>query len=435
MSTTDRSIDRRDFLRRVGGAGAGLGLGFAFPTIIPARAFGAADRIRIGQIGVGNQGGNNLKALMEHTVAVCDVDAKHLTDAKQRVEKENGRSCAAFRDYRKVLDAKDIDAVVVSTPDHWHALPTIDACMAGKDVYTEKPLTHSVREGQAMVEAARQHGRIVQTGSQQRSNALFRQACELVRNGKLGKLEVIRVGLSGVNFEGPAVPDASPPPELDYDFWSGPAPLNAYNPKHVHYNFRFFWDYAGGQLTNWGAHHLDIVQWALGRDESGPVSVDAKPVWNKDGWYQVPESSETVFTYDDGTRVVCQQGMKERSGVTFVGEKGTLYITRGKIECDPAEILETKFGPDDTRLYESENHHQNWLECIKSRKPPICDVAIGHRSATLCHLANISCRVGRKLNWDPNRQVIVGDSEAAEYLLRPYRSPWNLKGSIQVGSR
>src|SRR5262249_40422723 len=193
----------------------------------------------------------------------------------------------AFGDDGKLLELKEVDAVIVTPPDHWHALPTIHACQAGKDVYCEKPLSLTVVEGRAMVNAARKHKRIVQTGSQQRSDARFRQACELVRNGKLGKLKLVKVGIPGVNFKGPVPPDGEPPANLDYDFWLGPAPKRPYNEKRVHYNFRFFWDYSGGQLTNWGAHHLDIVQWALGMDESGPVSVEGTGKPDPKGEYEV----------------------------------------------------------------------------------------------------------------------------------------------------
>jgi predicted dehydrogenase len=311
MSATSTNCTRREFLRRAG-AGAALGGVFAaLPATLArsmmagARAESANDTIRVGVIGVGRQGKSNMNALMKHVVAVCDVDRDHLAEAKRLVEKANGNTCAAFGDYRKLLDARDVDAVVVATPDHWHALATIHACLAGKDVYCEKPLSLTVAEGRAMVRAARQEKRVVQTGSQQRSAANFRLACELVRNGHLGRIHTVKVGLPGVNFKGPSVPDSDPPPELDYDFWLGPAPLRPYNVKRVHYNFRFFWDYSGGQMTNWGAHHLDIAQWGLGMDDSGPVSIEGKARYNKDGWYEVPESFEIVYKYPGDVTVFC----------------------------------------------------------------------------------------------------------------------------------
>ena len=387
MADVDKNLNRRTFLKGIGGV-AGAGFLGGFPAIVPARAFGANERVQVGFIGVKNQGTNNLKALMKNAAAVCDVDSECPGRRRRALaEKGTGRTIATFSDYRKLLDRKDIDAVLVTTPDHWHALITIAACEAGKDVYCEKPLSLTVAEGRAMVEAARKYERVVQTGSQQRSDARFRLACELVRSGRLGKVKQVLVGLPAVNFAfvGPAVLDTTPPPELDYDFWLGPAPERRFNPKHVHYNFRFFWDYSGGQMTNFGAHHLDIAQWALGRDESGPSAIEGTAKFNKDGWYEVPESSRVTFTYDDGITIVCEQGLKggTQQGVTFEGTEGTLYVTRGKIETYPAEIAAQPLKASDVHLYESKNHHANWLDCIQSRKRPIADVAIGHRSATV----------------------------------------------------
>jgi predicted dehydrogenase len=423
-------INRREFLRQAERlAGAGL-VAAAFPTVVPASALGRggasppSERIRVGHIGVRNQGTGNLKALMKHTVAVCDVDRDVLAKARELAEKGTGRSILAFGDYRRLLDSDAVDAVVVTTPDHWHARITVDACMAGKDVYCEKPLSLTVAEGRAMANAARKYGRIVQTGSQQRSDDKFRLACELVRNGKLGTLKSVLVGLPGVNYNAEPLPDGPPPQELDYDFWLGPAPKRPYNSNHVHYNFRFFWDYSGGQLTNWGAHHLDITQWALGRDDSGPIAIEGEAAYDPKKRFEVFATSTIRYTYPGGVIVTCEQGTRARGGVTFVGSEGTLHVTRGKIEADPADILKASFSGSDTRLPVSKNHHQNWLECIASRKPPICEAEIGHRSATVCHLGNIAARLGRQINWDPSAERIVGDDQAAEMLRRPYRAPW-----------
>jgi predicted dehydrogenase len=419
MTTLSPNATRRTFLRY----GVGVSAALSFPAILRA-GDKPSERIRIGCIGVGNQGKGNLGAHIKNVVAVCEVDKTRLAEAKARVEKSNGGTCAAYSDYRKLLDDSNVDAVVVTTPDHWHALITIDACAAGKDVYCEKPLTLTVAEGRAMVNAARRHKRIVQTGSQQRSGKEFRQACELVRNGYIGKVHIIKVGLPGVNFSGPAVPDSTPPAELDYDFWLGPAPMKPYNQKHVHYNFRFFWDYSGGQMTNWGAHHLDIAQWGLGMDESGPVSIEGTAKYHKDRWYEVPESFDVVWTYANGVKIL--GGQAQKGGTLFIGDKGTIHVNRGKIESDPADILKTKLAEKDVHLYESKSHHGNWLECIKSRKLPVCDVEIGHRSATVCHLGNIAIRSGRKITWDPSKEEILNDKDAAAMLSRPYRAPWKL---------
>jgi len=428
MSARDFSQGRRQFLQQSGGflAGAGLSASGVLPGLLSANAKESApsDRISIGCIGVGNQGRGNLGKFLKNTIAVCDVDTDRLGEAQQRVEKNNGKSCAAYVDYRRLLDNKEIDAVVVTTPDHWHAQITVDACLAGKDVYCEKPLSLTVTDGQAMVQAARKTGRIVQTGSQQRSDANFRLACELVRSGRIGKVHTVRVGIPGNNFKGPAVADCDPPKELDYNFWLGPAPLRPYNPQHVHYNFRFFWDYSGGQMTNWGAHHLDIAQWGLGMDESGPVAVEAKARYHKELWYDVPDWCEVVYEYANGVKLIC--GQDQRGGTTFEGEKGTIHVDRKRLESNPPGLAQEALTQDDVHLYASDDHHANWLECIKTRKLPICDVAIGHRSATVCHLGNIAIRTGRPIAWDPVQETILNDDAAREMLSRPYRSPWKL---------
>lgn len=424
-----KQSSRRDFLQQSIAGGAILALSAATYR----SAFGAdapSERIRLGSIGVGNQGGpkNNLKffSKLAPIVALCDVDQKYLTTAAAFVEKECGSTPKTYGDYRKLLDSKDVDAVIITTPDHWHALMTIHACEAGKDVYVEKPLTLVIDEGKAMIQAARRNKRIVQTGSQQRSDNKFRQACQLVRNGALGKIHTVKVGLPGPNWNPPPVADSAPPEELDFDRWLGPAPKRAYNSKRVHYLFRFFWDYSGGQQTNFGAHHLDIAQWGLGMDESGPTEIDGQATFHKDGWFETPETARVTYTYANGVKMLCSLGGKSGypQGTTFEGEKGSIIVTRGSIKADPAEIL--KFSGGDVKLYVSDNHHRNWLECIKTRKLPIADVAIGHRSATVCHLGNISIRLGRKVKWDPTSESFINDAEAQKLTTKEYRAPWKL---------
>jgi predicted dehydrogenase len=419
------AVSRRGFLQASSSVVAGAGITYFLPQSTTLLAVEPVpEKIRIASIGVGGQGKSNLGAFVKNCVAVCDVDSDRLKAAVAQVEKGNGKAPVAEKDYRRILDRKDVDAVVISTPDHWHAKMAVDACNAGKDVYCEKPLTLTIAEGRAIVDAARRNKRIVQTGSQQRSDAKFRLACELVRNGKLGAIREVRVGIPGPNFKGPAVADGNPPAILDYDLWLGPAPQRPYNEKRVHYLFRFFWDYSGGQLTNFGAHHLDITQWALGMDESGPTSVSATASFHKDKWYEVPEKCEITYGYSNGVKVVC--GMAEKGGCTFIGEKGTIYVTRGKIESTPPELIKETLKENDVRLYASGNHHQNWLECVRSRKLPICDVEIGHRSATVCHLGNIAVRTGRKIAWDPAKEQITGDAEAQAMVGKAYRAPWKL---------
>jgi predicted dehydrogenase len=428
--------NRRDFLRKSAVTIAGAAA-TALPAIISPRAFatrGAAapsDRIRLGFIGVGNRGGQNLGTFLKmqdrvDVVALCDVDTNYLNAAAQKVDAASKRKCALYGDYRKLLENQDVDAVVVSTPDHWHALTTIDACHAGKDVYCEKPLTLTIAEGKSMIAAARASKRIVQTGSQQRSDDKFRLGCELVRSGRIGKVHTVRVGISGVNFgkKKPIDELRDPPPELNYDFWLGPAPYRPYNPKHVHYNFRFFWDYSGGQMTNWGAHHLDIAQWGLGMDESGPVMAKGSAKYDAQKRFEVPEWCEVNYEYADGTKMIC--GQSQRGGTTFEGKDGTIYVSRGVIETTPKSLVEEHLSDKDVHLYESADHHGNWLDCIRSRKLPICDVAIGHRSATVCHLGNIAVRSQKVVHWDPQKEEMVGDTELQGMTSRPYRAPWSL---------
>lgn len=418
---TNRKISRRSFLA--------ASSAFAAPYFIPFRAFGANERIVTAHIGVGGQGTSNLKDFLGKGVApaaVCDVDSDRLAKTIKLVG-DKGMTCEGFSDYRKLLERTDIDAVVIATPDHWHALATIHACQAGKDVYCEKPLSLTVAEGRQMVDAARTHKRIVQTGSQQRSDNRFRLACELVRSGRLGKISEVQVGLPASNFAGPPVPDSTPPEVLDYDRWLGPAPQRPYNQKRVHYNFRFFWDYSGGQMTNFGAHHIDIAQWALGMDESGPVSTEGTAEFHPEKWYEVTMACRITHTYANDVKLIVSQGHKEISGgVTFIGEKGTIHVDRGSIIGSRKELVEEPLGAGDVRLYSSPNHHANFLECLRSRKLPICDVEIGHRSATVCHLGNIVARLGRKIQWDAKTETIAGDAEAAAMLQRPYRQPWTI---------
>jgi predicted dehydrogenase len=438
MSTT--AFSRRRFLQTTAAASAV----FTAPYFVPRRAFGANERVTLGFVGVKNRGmqnmggfsviGNGAGQRGADCAAVCDVDSKVFAMAVKRVE-EAGHKPSVFGDYRRLLERKDIDAVVLSVPDHWHALMTIDACRAGKDVYCEKPLTLFVAEGRKMVEVARQTGRVVQTGSQQRSDARFRLAAQLARNGKLGKLQKVLVGIPKPNHLGPvdkqdttAQGDTDPPPALNYDLWLGPAPLRPYNVNRVHYKFRFFWDYSGGQMTNFGAHHLDIAQWGLGMDASGPVAIEGTGTFPKEKHLcEVTDTCRITYTYADGVTVVLGQQQKDiPDQVTFIGDQGKVYVTRSKIEATPKELLDAKFGDGDTLLEVSANHYQNFLDCVKSRAKPIADVEIGHRTATVCHLGNIAVRLGRKIQWDPVREQITGDPDAAAMLTRPYRSPWTL---------
>lgn len=425
-----RTLSRRRFLQQSAMA-AGL---CAAPTFIPRTAFGANERVAVGCIGVRNQGAPNLKRFQAagcDIVAVCDVDAAVRAAAARLVTDQN-RPCDQLGDFRALLDRKDIDAVVITTPDHWHALMTIRACEAGKDVYCEKPLSLTIAEGRRMVNAARKHERVVQTGSQQRSSQEFWQACTLVRNGAAGRIQRVLVGLPGPNHPGPLGPDTAPPSELDYEMWLGPAPYRPYNEKRVHYNFRFWWDYSGGQMTNFGAHHLDIAQWGLGTDETGPIATWGTARFHPQNVHEVTEICRITHKYASGVEVIVGQGQADiPEGATFIGDMGTIQVTRGKLQTSPTELSQQTIESLPIQLERSTDHVANFLDCMRTRARPICDVEIGHRSATVCHLGNIVARLGRLIRWDPANEEILDDEVAALWTDKAYRAPWGTESRTQ----
>jgi len=413
-----RKTTRREFLARTAVAATAL----TVPTIFPGKIQGASDKITMGAIGCGGQGTGDMGALkgggaVEYA-AVCDVYAANL----ERARGLNGPGCQGYRDFRELLDRKDIDAVNIGTPDHWHALIAIAACEAGKDVYCQKPLSLTIVEGRAMVTAARRYNRVFQTGSQQRSEHTFHYACELVRNGRIGKLQWIRTAV-GRNPTCGYDPDSDPPAGLDWNMYLGPAKWAPFNRHRFIWDFRWFYDYSGGNLTDWGAHHNDIAQWAIGADDSGPIEIDGKGVFPTSGLFDTPVSYEVTYKYANGVKVVCTS---EGNGVWIYGTEGEIYVNRGALSSKPEDIIEKPIGQGDVRLYESRNHYADFLQCVKTRKRPICDVEVGLRSVTACHLGNISVRLGRPLRWDPVKEQIVGDEEASRWLARPMRAPWHL---------
>lgn len=426
-SALSSAVSRRRFLATSAAVGVA-------PLFIPQRAFGANERVVTAHIGVGGQGSGNLMQFTDNAAVLCDVDSQKLAAAAKRFQEKTQRTLDGVADFRRVLDRQDIDAVVISTPDHWHAIPAIEACRAGKDVYCEKPLTLTIDEGKRMVEAARRYQRVVQTGSQQRSAGNFRLACQLVRSGRIGTLKEVHVGIADSNHpfgKRSPVPDSDPPSQLDYDFWIGPAPMRPYNVDRVHYNFRFFWDYSGGQMTNWGAHHIDIAHWGMGMDDSGPLSVEGTGEFHPQGWIDVSIACRLTYQYPGGVKMIVGQGQKDIvMGTRFIGSAGEIYVNRGKLESKPDSIVidANKPGGSDglESLYVSNNHYRNFLDCVASRELPICDVSIGHRSATACHLGNLALRLGRKVQWDPVAEQIVGDPQAAAMQSREPRGPWKL---------
>jgi len=435
------TITRRQFLK----GSAIAATGFLAPTIVPASVFGAdapSNRVTIGFVGVGRMGMGDLRELLGHKeaqiVAVCDVDSNRAKNAQKTAEAHYAKQsaggtykgCRTYGDYRELVTQDDIDAVCVVTPDHWHALPAIAAAKAGKDIFLQKPLTLTIREGRVLSDTVRRYNRIFQVGSQQRSDSRFRQACELVRNGRIGKLNTVKVGFGTDPGTGPE-PPMPVPDNLDYEMWLGPAPWAAYTEKRVHPQKDYGrpgWlriaAYGAGMITGWGAHHNDIAQWGMGTEYTGPVEIQGQTEYPKDGLWDVHGDFSIEYTYANGVKVTCTDNKKNKQGVVFEGTEGWVYVKRGQIDAQPKSLLTSTIGPNEIRLYKSNNHKANWLECIKSRAETIAPVEIGHRSCTVCLLGEIAMRLGRKLKWDPDTEQFIGDETANRMLWRPMRSPW-----------
>ncbi len=412
----------------------------AAPYVITSTALGApgrlppSERITMALIGSGGQG-RNIIAGGDQVVAVCDVDAKHGMRAKIQIEMKSGKKgCAGYRDFRKVLRRDDIDAVVIAAPDHWHTTIAAAAVKAGKAVYLEKPLSFCIREGRILADAVRRYGAILQVGTQQRSDEKFILACELVRNGRIGDLKTVRVeilarpGKAGTTWSPQPVP-----PELDYDMWLGPAPWAPYHRDRCHYNFRFVSDYSGGDITNWGAHHLDIAQWGIGADDTGPVEVQGRGKRNATGLHDAFYDIAVDFTYANGVKVELRSGGKDvkTGSLTFKGTEGAIRVSRERLAAEPKSLLSSRIGPDEIHLTPEDfggTHMGHWLDCIRKRNPKALNATaeIGHRSATVCHLANIAMELRRKLKWDPAAEQFIDDDEANRMTWRPMRQPWRI---------
>jgi predicted dehydrogenase len=432
-------ITRRNFL-------AAAGVIVAAPTIIPASALGRGDRpapsnrINLGVIGCGGMGTGNTNAFLGEkdckVVAACDVDATHLQTILGVINKRyESKDCQGYHDYRELIARPDIDAVMIATPDHWHALVAVEAANHKKDIYGEKPLARTISEQQAMVKAVQRNKRIWQTGSWQRSVPNFHKAAEIVRNGLIGKVTHVEVGLPG-GFGGyePKLADftvAKPPTELDYDMWSGPSQLLPYMSIRVHRNWRWNYNTGGGNLLDWIGHHCDIAHWGLGFDNDGPSEIEghgefppADFGWNTATKYRIE------LKYPQNITMTIAGGHPDiQSGTKWIGTDGWVHVDRGEFSASKEEWRDAKELPEDVRkikLYESKEHHRNFLDCVKSRQPTVTPVETAHHSAIPGHLGLISMLTGRKLKWDVKSERILGDKEAAKMLGRPYRSPWKL---------
>jgi predicted dehydrogenase len=425
-------ITRRQFLKNAGGAAAGAALGTIAGTMFAGSAKGANEKVVVGLIGCGGMGMSDVRDFLRTRqvilAAACDVDKERL----QNAVRETGGTAAAYDDYRKLLERKDLDAVIIATPDHWHAIPMIHACQVGLDIYVEKPLAHNVAEGRAMVAAARRYGRVVQVGTQQRSGSHFQRAVEIVRSGALGPVSLARAW--NVSQEAPDgmgnPPDSDPPPNLDYDFWLGPAPKRPYNPNRSHHSFRWFWEYAGGMMTDWGVHLLDIILWGMNVDYPLALAASGGKYVLRDN-RDTPDTMEVIydcagFTMVYSLRKACGRGMDDHGyGIQFHGTNGTLFIDRGGFEVFPeGDRMQAIKGDGSDQHYP---HVLNFLECLKTRRLPASDIEIAHRSTTTCHLANIALLTGRKLHWDGKNEKFTDDEPANRLLRRTYRPPWDLE--------
>lgn len=438
MSPT-RPIGRRDFLKTAPLALAGAA---AFPTIVRASALGRAgaiapsDRIVMAGIGFGMQGPGNMNNFLGKPevqwVAVCDLDDVPLKRAKGMVDRKYGNAdCQTYKDYRELFARSDLDAVSIAVPDHWHAILATSAVKAGLDVYGEKPFTHSLREGRALCNAIQRYGRVWQTGSWQRSEDNFHRACELVRNGRVGKIQRVEVGLpSGFTDFAKTFGQEkiqAPPAGFDYDTWLGPAPWSPYCTARVHMNWRWNMDYGGGQLMDWIGHHLDIAHWGMGYELTGPVEISGKGEFPTTGIYNGATKFWVDAKYQDGTPMVIAGGYPAiQSGTKWIGDAGWVWVDRGGFETQPAHLTQEVIGPNENRLYKSRDHYQNFLDCVRSRALTIAPAEVAHRSASVGHLGVIAIETGRTIKWDPATETIIGDPAAERLLSRAYRAPYQL---------
>ena len=444
-------ISRREFVEAVGATAGSAALIASGAS--SSGAAGANEKVRVGIIGAGNRGNDVLRTFLSNPevdcLAVADVDDHHAAETAAAVEKARGHKPTTTRDYRAMLDNKEIDAVIIATPDHWHALPAIEAVLAGKDVYVEKPVAHNVADGQAMLRAARKTNKIMAVGTQQRSSTHFQQAVEVVRSGQLGKVFWVQTwnyeNISPVGMGRPS--DGDPPAHVDYDRWLGPAPARAFNPNRFHLLFRWFFDYAGGMMSDWGVHLNDIVLWAL--DAKGPQSVyTTGGIVTTDDNRDTPDTLQVVYEFPGTTLTYSMRkgnGLALNGhdyGILFCGTEGSLLLDRSGFEVIPDKVV----LPYGIRLVQGDRplrkiglqarkekgvdgqpaHIRNFLDCLQSRKLPTCDIEIAHRSTNTCHLGNIAYKVGRKLHWDETTETFKNDAEANALLAREPRKGYEL---------
>ena len=452
-------MERRNFLKNSSAAVAGT---IILPTVVPSNVFGKdapSNKINIAQIGFGRIAmGHDLAETLTfdaaRVIAVCDLDANRVAKGKDFIEgfyakktgNKNAVSVKTYGDYREMLLNKDIDAVMISTPDHWHAQPAIEAALAGKDVYVQKPTSLTIAEGRTLVDVIKRKGTILQVGTQQRAMPQFRIAAELVRNGRIGKLHTVKIGLPG-DPSGPEAPEMPVPKNLNYEMWLGSTPEVYYTEMRVHpqnsLTDRPGWlrceQFGAGMITGWGQHHFDSAAWGMDTEYTGPVSINAMAQFPKSGLWNVHGEFVAVAEYRNGITMITSGGYP--NGIRYEGSEGWIFVTRGNytasasdpvaknnnskaLDASDPKILTSVIKENETHLYKIENQHGNWLDCIKTRKAPISNVEIGHRACSICLITHISMKLGRKLQWDPDTETFVKDDEANRMLSRTQRFPY-----------
>ncbi len=438
-------INRRQFVKTAAAITAATGVPGWFLELEEAhaaesKALGPNDRPGIALVGCGGQGRGDCggASRFADVLAVCDLDQSHAESAAKQFTR-GGKVPKIYNDFRKLMERDDIHAIINGTPDHWHTFVNMLAVRTGKDVYTEKPLTLTIDEGKRLVKTVRENKRVVQVGSQQRSDRNFRLACELTRNGRIGKLKHMIVGLPTGLVEGP-FPELTVPANLNWDYYVGQAPMVPYKGVNCHGNFRWWYGFSGGQMTDWGAHHNDIAQWGNGTERSGPVSIDGKSLTALiPGGYETAANYRVECKYSNGVTLtildehtvsdqsVVGEGKTTPNGVQFIGSDGWIFVARGNIQASSEELLRKPLPEDAIKLYQSNHHMGNFFESMRSRKDPICDVEIGHRSISVAHLGIISMRMDKPVQWNPDTEQFVGTNarEANQWLTREQRKPYD----------
>lgn len=423
-------ISRRTFLK-------GAAVAAAAPYVITSFSLAGngtpapSNRIVMGCIGVGSQGSSNMGAFLGfpdlQIVAVCDVDKNNVNNAKKTVDgRYSNADCKTYGDFRELIARPDIDAISLATPDHWHGAIAVAAAKAGKDIFGEKPITHSLAEGRALADTVKRYGRVWQTGSWQRSVRNFRYAAELVRNGRIGKVVKVEVGLPAGGGDDGRHPFREPPAELDYNFWVGPSAWTPYCPERVHWNWRWQMNYGGGQLMDWVGHHVDIAHWGMDCDYTGPIEIECTGTQRPEGIYDSAPDYTAKAKYKNGIEMTVSS--RVQMGAKWIGEDGRwIWVDRGGFDANPKSLLQEKIGAGEINLYRSDNHQGNFLDCVKSRSLTVTPAEVAHRSASVGHLAVISMKLGgRKLKWNPDTEQFINDPDATRLLGNAMRSPWHV---------